>query len=248
MVDDSAVVPDILVDREVDQRPEIQQTIEQVNQKRALLNQIAAVSAQADQDPRYRRTEQEIEQLEATLASLRDVSRPRIRSEMEAMAGLERRQKLESLRTQLSTQSLVVENLRANYDAMVKDLALSGSQTLDLRMKQRELDRRQGSPRSHLGSRRPAGHRDVCSAASRTDSGCHWRPKSRWNRCPGSNCWLPCWPVSRLPFGICALWEKSVRRVTSIEQLQHEAALPVVGEIARLPMRQARKPDASTQP
>ncbi len=220
----------MLIDRQVDQRPEIQQTIEQLNQKRALLDQIATASVRAEQDPRYLRTQQDIDQLEATLSSLREAGRPRIRQEMEAMATLERREKLESLRTELSTQSLVVESLRSNYDSMVKDLALSGSQTLDLRMKQRELDRRQ-EVHDRI-SNRAAQLATEMYAPQRVeliqDAVAPEVPQEAW---PWKQLLLAVMASFALPFGICAFCEKSVRRVTSIEQLQHEAALPVVGEI-----------------
>jgi capsular exopolysaccharide synthesis family protein len=239
-VENSVVVPDVLVDREVDQRPEIQKTIEQLNQKRAMLDQIAALSALAEEDIRYKRTEHEIAQLEATLQSLREASRPRIRKEMEAMAGLERRQQLESLRTQLSTQGLVVDNLRTKYDAMVKDLASSGSQSLDLRMKQNELYRRQ-EVHDRIADRAAQLATEMYAPARVEPIQDATAPEVPLEMLPWKPLFVAVLSSIGLPFGFCALWEKSIRRVTSIEQLQHEAALPVVGEIARLPHRSAHK-------
>ncbi len=242
-LEDPSLVPDVLIDRQVDARQEIQETIASLNQKRALLDQIAAASVQAGEDPRYKRTAQEVQQLEATLQSLREASRPRIRSEMEALAQLDRQQQLEALRTQLSTQQLVVQSMRGNYDELVQDLSLSGGQTLDLRLKQRELDRRQEV--FDRISNRAAQLATEMYAPRRVEP----IQDARVSELPVES--LPWKPLLlafgaslTLPFGLCLLFEKSVRRVTSVEQLQLEAALPVMGEIARLPLRQARRLDA----
>jgi capsular exopolysaccharide synthesis family protein len=237
-------VPDVLVDREVDQRPEVQVVIEQLNQKRAALDRIAAVAANAQNDIHYRRAEQEILQLEETLASLRNASRPRIRQEMEAMAGLEQRRQLETLRTQLSTQGLISDNLRTKYDAMVKDLSLSGSQTLDLRMKQRELDRRQ-EVHDRIADRAAQLATEMYAPQRVEPIQDATVPEVPLELLPWRPLLVAILSSLALPFGFCALWEKSVRRVTSVEQLQQQAALPVIGEIARLPHRQTRRPDAA---
>ena len=40
-----------------------------------------------------------------------------------------------------------------------------------------------------------------------------------------------------LPFGLALLWELSVRRISDVDQLSYHSSLPVVGEVAKLPMR-----------
>ena len=40
-----------------------------------------------------------------------------------------------------------------------------------------------------------------------------------------------------LPFGLALVWELSVRRIADVNQLSQQAALPIVGEVAKLPMR-----------
>ena len=241
---DSPKVPGILVDRQVDQRPEIQQTVEQLNQKRALLSQIAVVAAEATKDPKYRKVEQEIEQLESTLASLRTAHQSRVREEMEALASLDRMQQLDTLQTQLSTQSLIVDSLRANHDDLVKDLAKSGGHSLDLRMKQRDLDRRQAvldriaDRAAELTTEMYAPQRvEPIQEATVPQVPIELLPWKALLAAVLASCCLP--------FGLCALWERSVQRVTSIDQLRYQASLPVIGEIARLPSKMAQRPDAS---
>ena len=40
-----------------------------------------------------------------------------------------------------------------------------------------------------------------------------------------------------LPLGLALVWELSVKRISDVEQLSQHGALPVVGEVAKLPMR-----------
>ncbi len=40
-----------------------------------------------------------------------------------------------------------------------------------------------------------------------------------------------------LPFGLALLWELSVKRISDADQLSQQTALPVVGEVTKLPMR-----------
>lgn len=230
-------IPAILVDREVNQRKEIQEVEQQLSEKRATLQQIARVSVQANSDPRYVRMEQEVKQLEQHLASLRDVNRPQVRGEMEAIANVERHRQLEALRTQLTTQQLVVQNMQSNYDRLVKDLSVSGGQSLDLRLKQRELERRQ-EVFDRISDR---------AAQLATEAYAPRRVEPIQNATPPavpmeSIPWKLLLIVSAcslsMPLGFCLLWERSMRRVTSVEQLQYELSVPVLGEIARLPVRQ----------
>ena len=40
-----------------------------------------------------------------------------------------------------------------------------------------------------------------------------------------------------LPFALALLWEVRVRRVATVDQLEEEARIPVIGEITELPTR-----------
>ena len=234
-------VPEALVDREVDHRLEVQDALAELNRKRAMLNQTASASAQAAGTPRYTKLEQEIQQLEATVKSLRDTARPQVREEMQAVASVERREDLERLRTELETQRLVVQSLQDNYEGLVQDLSQSGGTTVDLRFKQAELERKQ-----QVLDR-------ISQRAAQLSTEMYAPPRVE----PIQDASAPAMPLATipwkqllaallgslaLPYALCALWERSVRRVTSAEQLQQESSLPVVGEIARLPLRSPHAP------
>jgi capsular exopolysaccharide synthesis family protein len=244
-LDQPPVIPDVLIDRQVNDRVEVQETIAQINQKRAKLDQIERAAAKGRDDPQYQRSMEEIEQLEATLESIRQASRPRIRAELEAMTQLERNQQLDALRTQLETQKLVVENLRANYDEMVKDLSQSGGQSLDLRLKQRELNRRQevfdriSDRAAQLATEMYAPRRVEPIQDARV-------PEVPVESIPWKPLLLAMLASLALPYSGCVVWERSMRRITSAEQLEQEAAVPVIGEIARLPLRRNRRLDVSS--
>lgn len=235
-------VPEVLVERQVDERAEVQDTIAQINQRRAKLDQIERAAAQGKNDPTYQRTLAELELLEATLESVRQASRPRIQAELQAMTQLERQQQLEALRTQLDSQRLVVQNLRDNYDAMVQDLTQSGGQSLDLRLKQRELDRRQevydriSDRAAQLATEMYAPRRVEPIQDARV-------PEVPVEAIPWKPLLAAIAASLSLPFALCVFWERAMRRITSMEQLQQEVMIPVVGEIARLPLRRNRRLD-----
>ncbi|MCA9169127.1 MAG: polysaccharide biosynthesis tyrosine autokinase [Planctomycetales bacterium] len=236
-LDEAPSVPEILVDRQVDQRPEVQEVISQINQKRVAMEQVEAAAVRGKEDPRYTDLETQITSLETTLNALRTANRSRIQNEMTAMSALERQQQLEDLRTQLITQRLIVQNMRSNYDQMVKDLSLSGSQTLDLRLKEHELTQLQTI--FDRISDRAAQLATEMYAPRRVEPVQNARiPEVPLETLPWKQLLLAVVGSLCVPFGLCALFERSVKRVTSIEQLQVETSLPVIGEIARLPMRQ----------
>ncbi len=250
-IEDSPEVPDVLIDREISARQEVQEVMVMLNQKRAMLDRVAAASSRGERDPRFRKLAIDIRALEETLKSLNETIRPRIREELKAMAGLQRQEELADLRTQLETQKLVVQNMRSNYDTMVDDISKSGGQTMDLKFKQAELNRKQVVFDSI--SERAAQLATEMYAPSRVE--------------PIQKATVPNEPVETvpwkmllaaigvslfLPFGFCAIWERSVRRVTTADQLQTANMLPVVGEIARLPERPSTTasgyaPEASVQ-
>lgn len=229
-------VPTVLVDRELNQRREIQELEAQLNDKKALLQQVGLALAKPGTDQRYQRLESDIRQLENKLASLRDVNRPAVRREMEALSNLERQRQLEALRTQLASQQLIVQNMRGNYDSLVKELSLSGGQALDLRLKQRELERRQEvfdriSDRAAQLATEAYAPRRVDPIQDATP------PPMPMEALPWRQLLLATLGSLAIPLGAVALWERSVRRVMSVDQLLGDVSLPVIGEIARLPRR-----------
>ena len=231
---DGAKVPDVLIEREITEREEVQRVLVALNQKRAMRDRVRAASNLGETDPRYRKLSTEIHLLEDSLQALRDANRPRIREEMKAFAGLKRQQELAELKTQLETQKLIVQSMRANYDAMVNTMSQSGGQTLDLKFKQAELARKQlvfdsiSQRSAQIGTEMYAPSRvELVQQATLPKVPIERLP---WKMLIGAALVSLC-----LPFGVCAIWERSVRRVTSVEQLQAGGKLQVVGEIACLP-------------
>lgn len=231
-------VADVLIDAKIDERPEVQNLIEQLNGLQAELDQMARAYPQGESDPRYQRSAAELERLQARLKSLRDASRPRIEAEMQALASFERQSQLSSLRTELATQRLVVQKMRENYQSLVGDLRRTGSQSLTLQMSQRKLEQRQHvldqitERIEHLETETSAPDRVTVFSKPTL-------PAVAKEMLPWKPLLIACVASLGIPFGIGLLWERSVRRVTSVEQLKR-GSVPVVGEIARLPLRTAK--------
>ena len=227
-------VPDVLIEREIAGREEVQRVLVALNQKKALRDQALNASSRGGTDPRIIKLNQDIESLESTLESLRDTNRPRIREEMKAMSGLQRQQELAALKTQLETQKLIVQSMRSNYDAMVEDISQSGGQTLDLKFKQAELNRKQQVFDSI--SERAAQIATEMYAPSRVELVQKaTTPEVPVQTLPWKMLLVTVLASISLPFGLFLIWERTLKRVTSSEQLQVDNNLPVVGEIACLP-------------
>ncbi|MBJ42288.1 MAG: hypothetical protein CMJ80_03170 [Planctomycetaceae bacterium] len=243
---EGVVLSEVLVDREVDRRPEVQAAIAAINQKRASLDQLKPALVNGEQNARYQRLEAELHQLEASLESLRAASRPRILAELQALSHLDSQKQLKDLQTKLATQRRVVRNLRGDYDRLVMDLTSSGDQSLDLRTRQRELDRRQAildrisERKEMLDTELDAPDRIELYRAALP-------PTIPQQRLPWRALSIACMGSILIPFGVCVVWESSVRRVTSIDQLERESAVPVIGEISRLPVRSLQPVDDASQ-
>lgn len=153
---------------------------------------------------------------------------------MQAFAGLERQKELRDLKTQLETQNLIVQSMVRTYEAKVKEASLSGAQTMDLRFKQEELLREQEV--FNVISQRTMELRTEMNAPNRVSV---WHtatiPVEPEEKIPLKLLLLTVMGSLTVPFGLCVLWERSIRRVSSVEELQTDSLLPVVGEIARLP-------------
>jgi capsular exopolysaccharide synthesis family protein len=50
-----------------------------------------------------------------------------------------------------------------------------------------------------------------------------------------------------LPFGVAALWERSVQRISSAEELEQQTELTVVGEVSKLPLRRRYAVNGTTR-
>ena len=238
-VEAGADVPDVLVERQIDQRPEIQELTARLNQRRAALDQIQLARVRGKEDPAYERGEAEVQQLEKSLESLRNTIRPQMRKVMQAYADLDRQQQLDETRMQLATKSLVVEKMRENYNVLLEELRSSGDQSMQLHLDQAELARQQRVLDQILERKEQLETED--SAPERVELVREaLTPKLPEKSAPWNWLLIALTGSFSVPFAICVLWERFVKRVNTIEQLRREALMPVVGEIARLPVRNAR--------
>ncbi|MCA9197891.1 MAG: polysaccharide biosynthesis tyrosine autokinase [Planctomycetales bacterium] len=231
---EQADVPSVLVERAVAESEEVQRLNNDIAEKRTMMGQILTASAYGEKDPKYEKLARDVQRLETTLQMLRNQARPRIQEEMQAFAGLERQKELRDLKTQLETQNLIVQSMVRTYEAKVKEASLSGAQTMDLRFKQEELLREQEV--FNVISQRTMELRTEMNAPNRVSV---WHtatiPVEPEEKIPVKLLLLAVAGSLTVPFGLCVLWERSIRRVSSVEELQTDSLLPVVGEIARLP-------------
>ncbi|MCA9213412.1 MAG: polysaccharide biosynthesis tyrosine autokinase [Planctomycetales bacterium] len=229
-------IPEVLLAKAVNELPEIATTLRQIGEKQSQLSQILTSSAQGENDPAYVRCEQDVKNLEVSLARLRENARPRIEAEMRAYAGLERQQNLAKLKTDLATKKLIVANMTANYQERLREASLSGDQTMDLRVKKDTLAREQfvydliAKRATELNTEKNAPNRVTPLHAATP-------PKIPVESIPWKLLALATMFGLITPMGLACLAEMSVRRVSNVEQLESQALIPVVGEIAKIPNR-----------
>ena len=229
-------IPAVLLARAVEELPEVLKSTQEIGAKRAQLSQIATSAAKGEDDPAYKRLAREVQKMEESVTRLREEARPRIESEMRAYAGLERQQQLAQLKTELATKKLIVLSMTENYQQRVRDASLSGGQTMDLRVKKDTLSREQfvydliAKRSTELNTEKNAPNRVTPLYAATP-------PKIPVETIPWKLLALSSLLSLITPMGIACIAEMSVRRVSNVDQLESQALIPVVGEIARIPTR-----------
>jgi capsular exopolysaccharide synthesis family protein len=126
--------------------------------------------------------------------------------------------------------------LRERYKKQLDEAGSSGNQSLELEFTRTELAREekvfemiaQRAMELQTELRAP-GQVTLMKRAS--------IPKKPVEEIPLKNLALALFGSFCLPFGIAILWEHSIRRVSDSEQLQKQAELSVLAEIAKLPLR-----------
>lgn len=233
---DDVEVEEMDIETAVDESQEIQELRIRIARKKALLAETETVSPGGRSSGAYQRLEREIEGYERSLDSAAERARPEVARDLKAIAKLERQALMSQLEKELEVASqleeLLVERAKSQY-ALVGQ---SGDQQLELEFKKAELARKERvfemiaerSMALTTESRAPGRVALMRPAA---------KPAGPVESLPLRNLAAAVLFSGCLPFGLALLWELSVRRIGDARQLSQLSSLPVVGEIARLPVR-----------
>ncbi|MFK8115156.1 MAG: GumC family protein [Rubripirellula sp.] len=207
-----------------------------ISNKKANLHQVESAAASGKNDPSYRRLQREIVELERSLEGAAAQSRPQITEQLKTMAALDNRDLLKQLEAELSLKSSYEVLLNERYEEKLKAANASGDKLMDLQFTKAELAREE-SVFDKISERamaltteaRAPGRVSLLSSAE--------PPLGPVESLPLRNLAAAIFASGCFPFGLALLWELSVRRIGDVDQLSQHASLPVVGEVAKLPMR-----------
>jgi capsular exopolysaccharide synthesis family protein len=239
------VVPEAQLEMAISESLEMQRLRSLIATKKEMLHRIENAAAAGKNDPSYLRLAREIDSYERSLANSAGKARPRIKEQLESMAALESKDLLAQLEAQLESKKVMEDLLQQRYQEQFDSASDSGGVVLELEFTRSELAREE-KVFEMIAER---------SMALTTESRAPGRvtllqpghpPVGPIETIPLKNLALAILASGFLPFGLALVWELSIKRIADADQLSKQSALPVVGEIAKLPRRlQTLRPGGS---
>ena len=228
-----------LVQSRIDSLPDVLSMREEIGTFEAMLGRIEATAAQGKNASSYINTQNRIENLKLQLATLRANSEESMFDEVRALDRMDVEKELILKKTMLEQKKRVVRSLEKRYQEEREKVQEEGNTRLEFQFASEELQRA-------LGLFAKISERESQMTA---ELGAPGRPEVFRRAAPSEE------PVRKLPlielgattlaslllpFGFAFLWESSVRRINSVEQLEAKTSVEVIGEVSRLPARQGR--------
>jgi capsular exopolysaccharide synthesis family protein len=245
----------VMVERLLADSPEARQLEAAVAAKRARLEQGgAALTAAAKKSGWFAQLEAEIARDQQAAADLREKMRPRVQREAEAAliarrveaeaAGAARQaDELARMRSDLAARKILRERLKEEYDKEFTKIQTGNGRTVEYIFARDELTRAE-NVLAMIAQRQ---------LALETEQGAP--PRILPHEAVAAKAPIELYPFKGLgvailaglclPFALAVGWESLVRRVCDSQDLERQAQLAVLGEIARLPVRPRIAGDAA---
>ena len=244
--DEQAEVADAVVQRAVAEHPQMQALELALSGKRARLREYEMKLADYEHDPLYTSLAREIEQEEERIAGIRDKLGPEVESSLRIALDGQRKEELARMQDQLKSFDVMEKYYNEQFHKELDAAQEFTGETLELKFAQADLSLEEEVfaliasrvMKLRTEQRAPARVRELQSAEP---------PKRPVELHPYKQILLGSMAGLLAPFGLAVLWERFVRRVSDARQLGQEARLPVLGEIARLPVRTSVFPRSSSQ-
>jgi len=244
--DEQVEVADALVEKAVSEHPQVQALELALSEKRARLREYETKLADYEHDPLYTSLSQQIGREEERIAEIREKLRPEVESHLQIALDSQRKEELARMEDQLKSYELMEQYYSKKFHEEVEKAQEFTGETLELKFAQADLSLEEEVfaliasrvMKLRTEQRAPARVRMLQAAAP---------PKRPVELHPYKQILLGSMAGLLAPFGLAVLWERFVRRVSDARQLGQEARLPVLGEIARLPVRTSVFPRSSSQ-
>jgi capsular exopolysaccharide synthesis family protein len=230
-------VPELVLDRAVNEHPNIQTLKQAMMQKQSRLQDYESKLKLGQEESRYKLLNNEISEDEKRLQEASKELRETIRRDIAEKMAFERKDELAKMHNSLESLQLT-ERLLQERDANLRKTAQeASSDTLKLEFKQEELNRAEKvlemiaerALKLRTEQRAPA-RVALMKKADEKNATTEWKPHFKKVLTGTLFCFF-------FPLPWVIGWEWLTRRVNNAKQLEQFTRLPVVGEIVRLPAR-----------
>jgi capsular exopolysaccharide synthesis family protein len=234
--DDPTEVADAIVEQAVATHPRVVGLQAALDHDRAKLGEYKEKLKDAEEDPLYQKLAKRVESEQRELDAIRAELLPQLKSRLKAERIAQQEEELSQLKRQLKSNDVLESYLAEKFDDELSKLQEYSGETLELKFAQEDLTLEEEVFARIAGritqlqteQRAPARVRLMSEASP---------PKKPVELVPYKMILLGSLAGFGFPFGLALLWERFVRRVSDARDLGKCAQLPVIGEIARLPVR-----------
>lgn len=239
LADDSQQVSPELVNSRIDSLPEINARRQELIQEEAKLAQVEAFATGGRSSEAYVSQQAKTASLRNAIELMRTQHYDSMSEQVRALGRSGIAQELEYKRTELEQKRALMKKLSNRYELEKDKVDKEGNKRLEFDFALQEL-------RRALSLLATISERDAQMSA---ELGAPGRPELYSEAAPNYEPEQK-WPIVELaastlgslviPFGIAIFWENTVRRISSVEQLEARTNVEVIGEVSRLPARQGR--------
>jgi polysaccharide biosynthesis transport protein len=232
-------VPEGKVDQAVEQHPRIQALMVAILENKERLKDYERTLVRGKLDPHYTQLDEQIHRDEHAIQEVRKDKelRESVRKELATREASERRDELARLQIALNKSRILERRLKDRIASMWKEAKEATGDTVQLEFKERDLARAEKV--LEMIAQRVLQYKTEQNApakvtlAYRANKDTTIVDRSGYQR----RILLAGLAGFCFPLLLVVGWEWLARRVSDVEQIERHARLPVLGEIARLPVR-----------
>ncbi|MBN2580002.1 MAG: polysaccharide biosynthesis tyrosine autokinase [Pirellulales bacterium] len=235
---------DALVESRIEENPEVKRQGDQILAQQKKLREIEVLATQGAKDPDYLQLQTEIARARQVLEGLRARVRRRVEKETEATLLAKRsevemgkaakwKEEIDVMRSELRGQEILKQRIEEEYHQTLKDAKQASGDTLLLEFKREELSRAERV--MELISQRVLQLQTERGAPARVSLLKLAEPPVEPTFTARRNMLLAALAGLCVPMLALLGWERIVRRVGELQDLERRPSLAVLGEIARLP-------------
>jgi succinoglycan biosynthesis transport protein ExoP len=229
-------VPEGLVDGALEKHPSLQKYKEAIALKRLKLSELENKLVGGKANPLYQQSMGEITRDEESLNEAKNGLREQVRRDLKATVAGNQQGELLEMKSKLDACRITEQLLRERCQGEMKQVTEVSGDTLELEFKRAELERAEkvfdliASRITTLRTEQRAPNRVSLVWPVAT-------PTAPVEDNPFKRMMLFALAAFCLPFAAAVGWERIIRRVSNPQQIEDTLQLPVVGEVARLPIR-----------